>query len=686
MQRERVFALLLHLLPAGRMELITGTHQYEILNERLLLKNAARIFLDAVGGMQAKAAMPKLDWMERHIINPTGPLKGQFFSRRDQPATSLFIELTEMDCWRKITLLGPNQAGKSYSIVSMILEGLFNAQEDHIFALPTISNGMWNTKYKKDFKPVISQSEELSKLFSDYGSGSRGGTPTLLLFKNGVSLQVMGAGGNANARAAATARKVYITELKDFGDSDTSGEGSKYDQMEARTLSMMERRVVLGESTTTTTDNISWLHWLAGTMTMAKFPCPSCEHHVCPEREHLVGWQDARTEEEAGEKARFSCPNCGFLFDDSLRIRLLQESVALHGTQQMIKGKLIGERPPTSHLSFRFTASTNAFARAGVIGRREWELKHQKSESRRRQLNKTISQQLFATAVDPKDLQINPLDEDELFRRCCEPDVWVVPARADRLFAGLDVKKTHIHFTLTAFGPGFMQTIAWSEERLLQDISEKKAIQKKVLELQSRFRNGFRWQRGGYKSVDLSLIDANWNTDAVREVTDKDETWFPFFGRSDTEFGEFEKKYNAPKEVKGDVIAIGDRFDVRWQDGRRVVFADSSHQKSRLHEALRLPINEEGALRFSFSPEDDLRLLISHIRAEHEVIDAEGGIERVKFVRQGSQANHLLDSTSYSIIAGKVYQLLWPVGREEQEQELLQQQDIIVEGKGFLFG
>ncbi len=664
------------------MDLITGIHPFEIKNEAYVAKTAARLFIDSLAAMRPRSPMAKLDWMERYIINPTGPLKGQFFDRRDQPASARFIELTDDDSWRKITLVAPNQVGKSYTIALLIFEGLFNAQEDHIFALPTITQGMWTTKWQKDFRPIIQTSPELSRMLGEDGSGSRGGVPMILLFKNGVSLQVMGGGGGANARAGATARKVYITELKDFGESDTSGEGSKYDQMEARTLSMMDRRVILGESTVTTTDNISWLHWLDGTQTTVKFPCTSCETHVNPERSHLIGWQDARTEEEAGEKSRFSCPECGYVFEETLRKRLLQECVAVHRGQQVVKGKVVGDRPPTSHLSFRFTASTNMFASASEIGKKEWAHAHEKSEMRRRQLNKAISQQLFAVAVDPKDLMVNPLNEDELMRRCCSPDCWLIPDGTKGLFAGLDVKKTHIHFTLTAFLESRMQVIAWSEERLLQDVSDKKAIEKKVLELQSRFRNGFRCRNGSYKSVDLSLIDANWNTDVIRSLTDRDETWFPFFGRSDNEFGEFEKKYSAPKEVKGDVIAIGDRFDVRYQDGRRVVFADSAHQKSRLHEALRLPIMEDGALVFSLAPDDDLRLLVSHIRAENEVIDSEGGIERVLFVRQGSRPNHLLDSASYSVIAGKVYKLLNPDGKKDPVEE----HEIVVEGSGYLFG
>jgi hypothetical protein len=65
------------------------------------------------------------------------------------------------------------------------------------------------------------------------------------------------------------------------------------------------------ECTTSIETGRTWRELKDGTDSRIVLPCPHCHAWVTPEREHLVGWQDARDVIEAREKAALVCPSCG---------------------------------------------------------------------------------------------------------------------------------------------------------------------------------------------------------------------------------------------------------------------------------------------------------------------------------------------------------------------------------------
>jgi phage terminase large subunit GpA-like protein len=652
----------------------------ESLNDALYLANAERLFENVLRFAVPTAKVPILDWCEQHFIYPTGPKKNQPYSRKDQPATSLFLQLMDDPYWRSAMLVAPNQVGKSLSLVQFVLHVNFNLREDCIFGLPNLDT-MWAGKWNKDFWPAINASD-LKNMLPKRGQGSDGGTPKLVKWNNGQSLMVMGGGAGDSQRAGATSRVVVVTEMKDFGDSAAgSDEGAKLDQLKNRTRSEMGREMFFGESTVTTDDNIAWKSYLEGTQTMPHFPCEGCDEHIAPEREHLVGWRDARTEEEAREKTRFSCPNCGILIDEPKRRQLLQEMIVLHKGQTVDRGKVVGEIPPTRKLSYRFTASTNMFSDAGSIGVEEWTLHHEQSTVRKSQRKVTLLQGVYGFPCSKADFLIDPLDGNVLLTRATGSEMNIVPAGYDHLFAGVDVRKSQVHFSVIAVAEGrSAKIVSWGSVRVLQDIELRQALKVAARLLQDRFRNGFQVEGSReFLPVSLTLMDSGWKPEFIEEICAGDDFWMPVkaFGA-----GVLSKdKYKKPTKRSSTVRYIGDDFDLKLLDGAWVVHSDASAWKTKLHEGLRVDVRSQLAITFAKASPAEVRELISHLTAEYEEVSPEAGQSTSVWIEE-RQENHLLDASSYANLARYVWEFM---------QDHLQPEDenadrFTVTGEGFLFG
>jgi phage terminase large subunit GpA-like protein len=160
---------------------------------------------------------------------------------------------------------------------------------------------MAKDKWKEDFLPVIDASV-YRELLPTSGEGSRGGdVKQAIKFRNGATMRFMTAGGNDKKLAAYTSRVVAITEADGMDEAgETSREADKIEQIEARTRAFGRRgkRVYL-ECTVSIERGRIWQELKNGSDSKILRPCLHCGEYVLPEREHLKGWQQARSEEEA---------------------------------------------------------------------------------------------------------------------------------------------------------------------------------------------------------------------------------------------------------------------------------------------------------------------------------------------------------------------------------------------------
>jgi len=265
---------------------------------------------------QAVAAEPNAptmrEWAEANIVIPNGPYAGDRFDASLVPWTRLFLDELGAGRWPRSAATGCTQAGKTlieYAIPT--LYHLFGLNETVGCGVPTME--MASDKWREDLKPVIDASPEMRVLLPTKGEGSKGGdVKNAIKFKNGATLKFFAGGGRDVGRKGFTTRVLAVTEVDELDlVGTTSREADKLSQIEGRlrAFARFNPRTYL-ESTPTIEHGRIWQEITGGTNSRIVRPCPHCGDWVTPEREHLIGWQDAEDEHTARDNTTWSCPAC----------------------------------------------------------------------------------------------------------------------------------------------------------------------------------------------------------------------------------------------------------------------------------------------------------------------------------------------------------------------------------------
>ncbi len=630
-------------------------------------RNALRGMREVLRFARPRRVRPLLDFAEEELRYPTGRFRGQKFSRMYQPATSLLMAELSRDYWLTSFIIGPHQGGKSFSIIAWALWCLFERQEDVIFGLPDL--GMRATKWKKDISPLI-QASQYRSMLPRSGAGSKGGVSEIIVFENGVSLQFMGAGGGDTQRAGATAKNLIVTEAEAFGVRGAgSDEASKWEQIQGRVAHFAGSERVIAESSVTVETALMWSNYTGGTASVVVCKCHSCGEYVAPERGDLVGWMDAKTEEQARAAGRFSCPNCGILWSENDRLKNLQTAVLRHSGQTVTTdGEIVGPIPPTRKLGFRFSAATNMFSDAGSIAVEEWTRARTENNQQRDNRDRALSQFRFAVPIKPSVVEIDKLDGRALMMRSILPGMGIVPADAVKLYAGVDVRKTQVHWSVIAFrentGP---HVAAWGVETIDSSLMVEEGLRLACTKLQKMFREGFPIDGDDeYMPVSFTLIDAGWMTWDIQQIADQDDFWMPSMG-----FGAGMlkgKAYRTPRNITDACRVIGQGFHVASIQERLLVELDASRWKSSLHAMLRQEIGSASGLTIAKSDDRRLREYIAHLTSEAEIEQYIGG-ELTSTFADPTGPNHWLDSTYMAIAAKHVDDELSELLRSQAQQQ-----------------
>jgi hypothetical protein len=314
-----------------------------------------------------------LDFAESEIVLPDGPHKGDKFRRHTQPWAGLFLAELGTGRWQRSALLGPTQAGKSLvGYVLLVLYHLFEYAETVVLGVPDMKMG--NDKWRRDILPVIKASR-FKDLLPKRGQGSRDGEiKDSVTFENGATLKFMTGGGGDASRSGFTSRVVGVTEVdKMDAAGEASRETDKVGQIEARTDSFADKARIYLECTVSIEEGRIWQEYIHGTQSRVACPCPHCRAWVTPEREHLIGWREADTEEDARERARWICPGCGVELTEPQRVEMNRRAMLVHRGQTVnADGRVEGELPKTRTLSCRSNAFNNLFWTAATVAAREW--------------------------------------------------------------------------------------------------------------------------------------------------------------------------------------------------------------------------------------------------------------------------------------------------------------------------
>jgi hypothetical protein len=390
------------------------------------------------------------EFAERFIRLATGPYAGQPFRVDRQPFTGLLFDELDSGRWPEIHITGPSQSSKTLSgFVIPTLRDVVELKEDVLIGVPEAD--MAADKWDKDFLPTLRESPDLMWLIPDKGPGSRGGRiKDRVTLGNGVDIKIMSRGGQDTAKAGYTARRIRVTESAGFSQAaEASVEADPLRQLKARQRSFRRaERSLIVEGTITIEEELPYRarghdddDKLISTRSRIVSPCPFCGEHICPGREHLVGWQDAETEQEATDRACFICPSCSKLINDEMRRASMAECRLVHWGQSVDQnGRVVGDLPPVSTLWFQWHAWHNLLLDAADTAIDEWKASQlEEGTAERENAEKELCQFAHSVPFKSKLAENEPLSAQVVRKRTDEWQKNLLPADTVKLEIGVDV-------------------------------------------------------------------------------------------------------------------------------------------------------------------------------------------------------------------------------------------------------
>lgn len=606
--------------------------------------------LEEMDWLLAAADVPRLrgmgEFAEAEVIIPTGRWQGERFRLDRQPFTRLLYQEIDSGRWTRHVILGPSQSGKTLSSSIMpVLYHCFEVGEAVVYGVPT--EDIVEDKWRDDLYPAIAAGP-YAQYLPRQGAGSRGGDPGLrVTFQNGGVLRFMTGGGSDKSRAAYTARVLVVTETDAFGRaSEASVETSQIGQLIARTMSYGRTgaRIYL-ECTVSTSDGITWSWYQEGSASRIVVLCPACGAPVTPEREHLVGWQDAPNVLDAMEGAAFACPQCGTLWTEDERRQMNETALLVHKGQEVVDGQIEGALPRTDTLGFRWTAFNNLFWTAGDIASMEWEAARAGNEQ---DAEKRLHQFVWAMPYDGEREDLTYLDYRDILVRTRPERKGEVPADAVCLTMAADVHKRSVYWGVAAWMPDASPHVLdyGVIEVHWETLGLERALAVAFQELKEMDETG--WPRVGTGELlrpKVGLVDMRYEGQSVvAACSSMGPAWFPARGWGASQ--DMGRNYVAPKQRTKVVLAIGLEYHIQreaqWRC--RIVNSNVDYWKSWLHNRLTTAVGEAGALTlYGVSQFRDHMPLAKHFTSERQYEEFVAGKGRVIRWEKLHRNNHWLD-------------------------------------------
>lgn len=603
------------------------------------------------------------EFAEQEIIVADGKFEDARFSLDTQPWTRLLYVEIDSGWWTEVYGLGPRQSGKTlcfFVVPSMYY--LFELRQNHIIATPDMET--FADKWRENLKPAIARSQ-YGGLLPEEGSGSRGSNKiSSLLLGNGVTLKIY-TGGSRRPQGF-TAPSVTSTEIDGWANSPNgSNEADKLTMIKHCTDSYEDLARIWNECVVTDEMAPTWQGYQKGSKSRIACPCPHCREHVTPEREHLLGWQDAESELAARRLAYFACPSCGKAIDDKQRLEMNRRAKLVHKGQTIDKkGKITGPMPETRTLGFRWNAFNNvAFWSTGEIGAREWRSAQSEDSEN---VEREMCQYVWAMPYRAPDIELSSLVDTSIARRMLPGHPrGIVPAWADVVTVAIDLHKFYGMYEVVAWAKsGRSHMVDYGEFDINSRVDGVEAATERALrEFLADIEQGWKHQSGGYMQAALGGIDSGYSASQLavyRVCQDSNWKFYPIKGQGISM--EDADRYRAPKELNQITRHIGLGYHVNLQRlggaAFRLMHVDVDHWKTFVHERLteRMPEECSGDERPGEHPmtlywtdvSNEHRNLARQLTAEkavQEFVENKGNITVWKRMRRD---NHGFDCAVYN--------------------------------------
>lgn len=639
-----------------------------------------------------------LEFAEQEIVLPPGgPFAERPFRADRNPWAGLFLQEWDRLKPTYTYVCGDVQDGKTFTCtVVPTLYCLFELQEPVIVGAPDLN--MVADKWAKDFLPVIKASPRLARWLPRNGKGTKDGTAAInVTFTNGTWLRFMTSHGGDKSVAGATVKNLIATEINDFAmirggkggrivaDQSAAGKEQipKWKQLLARTDAHGERRRVFGECTVAGEFCLIWKLLKDGSDARIMPQCQHCLKWVEVDREHLGGWEDAATAEEAAAKAYFFCAECGSHWSEADRRKAIENARLVHRGQSVDEqGNVIGEVPGNGRVfSLRFHAGVSLLKSTRDIAFKEFEAA---KEPDQKAAMREVYQLTWSRPAPEEHVEIVRLEQNVLTLRQGPTEHLIVPAWAERLTLTADMGRNRMHWVSVAWKlNGRGRIVAYGTLPVPSNsMPEQLAFREAIINLhEARIKSGLLCEDGSTRRFDAILIDANYCPAGVvegiqyinQQRTAEDIRFkrfaFPYFGIGVEQYArqDVRHKYNQPKSTGAHVAWIGVNTHIAMMPkygGIAAVEADVTPFKCDLHAALALtpadpkhdPELPAGAIDLhKVDHPSKHNAFVKQLLAEV----MEQGFELGKFgpeikLRQVSENNHWLDSTASNLPASQL--------------------------------
>ena len=188
----------------------------------------AAAFATRVSKIAAVPAPPKSYYdFARTMRLPDGPMAGQLWDPRSEPAQRIFLEACDSGKYTHFVVVAPSQRGKTLKGILMpTLRALIEERQSVAFIMPTLDK--LNQNYQGKIKPMIEGSGYGSWLPKS-GPGSQGGRPSAIVIREpetGVRAGLLyfmatGKGSSETGTAAVSTKYVDLDEgddVESYGD------------------------------------------------------------------------------------------------------------------------------------------------------------------------------------------------------------------------------------------------------------------------------------------------------------------------------------------------------------------------------------------------------------------------------------------------------------------------------------
>lgn len=609
------------------------------------------------------------EWAENEIIIPTGPYEGLKFRLDRQPVASLLFNEFKNPHWQEYGVTGSTQTGKSFLGFALpVCWTICERREDAIIAAPT--KEILEDKVKRDIYPIL-EASRYRDIIPRRGGGSKGGIPDRIDFRNGTVLKLMSFEGGDKSKASFTCPNIFMTEIDGSRLQSTSAEANPIEQIKARARATeREKRFILYECTVSVEDGPIWqLTQKTGSASRIMLKCPHCRCWSRPERQHLKGWNEAKTEIEAEEKTAWHCPECDKPWTEAHRRKMNLDAILLHRGQEIKKNKVVGEMPQTRTLGFRFSAVNNLFLPAKDIGVDCWNVMQDEDDL---DGEKKLTQFVFCLPYEPPGLDVVKMKREDVEQRQLRYPKGSPPKESKWITVGCDVGKYDCWWVAIAWllpsRVGLVIDYGKIRLRMEQngkwgnanDLSFDLVFNHCLSEWKMGIDGGWPNSEGEVFDYDALWIDSRYQGDDpdVPVVYDTIKRWgdkrvVPVMGHSQNHFQR--SRYRAPRLASKIVVSHGHHYDIRFVDDinlHRAHISSDAWKTIVQRGFLKEPDTEGSLMLYSSVNPREHATYVKHIDSEVRERHFEPGKGNVEAWVVKREANHYLDATVYACAAG----------------------------------